>query len=55
MRNRGVNDPAKSAARQPTRSEGVVHATVPGVTVVGREVGTESGHVRATSSRTAVR
>jgi len=37
MRNRGVNDPAKSAARQPTRSEGVVHATVPGVTVVGRE------------------
>lgn len=28
MRNRGVNDPAESAARQPTRSEGVVHATV---------------------------
>lgn len=41
MRNRGVNDPTESASRQPTRSEGVVHATVPVVIVRGREVGVE--------------
>ena len=41
MRNRGVNDPTWRAGRRPAPHSGVVHATVPGVHVGDREVGSE--------------